>query len=525
MRQLGALCSLISAVGLCLLCHTVSAQLTIRRNSQDCIYPTVAAGAERLWPTSAYLPRGNSIRRISGGFLVDSTAGFSIEYYSTYKVITNKLANEKYLMYHCGTGIPNPLPAGVTKVFQGPLTSASVADATAADFMTQMLVMDRVSFASELAVSGCLQAISACGYIAPSGQDTTGSPIRSSVDSFWEWGFGPSADTMSISFNAPAATKPLDRVKWGAYVGAFFNKEFTANALYTDVRRAYTSLRRSALAQRGDPPLVCWAYKDWNNNYAMSYSKYKVEYVLDAGGVMYDQEALKQFGMVPDPPTSTTNLVFKTDGSVDNVASKWAGVLSQCDVIIDESWVMSTGGLTAMDGDNPDGFLQTYKIQAYASQIPAVTNKAVYSLAGTTGVPITRGNSPLKGYVGLDWFESGVSRAEVVLRDLVKVIRPNTRNSQLNGWQLKYLLRLDGVQQQQRVPAVCNLSTAKLINCQRSRTFAARICPNMVRNCGTGAVEYPAMDKRCEAVTLQGQVRRSNAIKNPGQPDCAARSP
>jgi hypothetical protein len=45
--------------------------------------------------------------------------------------------------------------------------------------------------------------------------------------------------------------------------------------------------------------------------------------------VMYDQEALKQFGMVPDPPTSTTNLVFKTDGSVDNVAAKWAGVLSQ----------------------------------------------------------------------------------------------------------------------------------------------------------------------------------------------------
>jgi hypothetical protein len=45
------------------------------------------------------------------------------------------------------------------------------------------------------------------------------------------------------------------------------------------------------------------------------------------------------------------------------------------------------------------------------------------------------------------------------------------------------------------------------------------------RNCETGAVEYPAMDKRCEAVTLQGQVRRANALKNPGQPDCAARAP
>lgn len=76
--------------------------------------------------------------------------------------------------------------------------------------------------------------------------------------------------------------------------------------------------------------------------------------------------------------------------------------------------MQSTGGLTEMDAVNPAGFLQTYKIEAYASQITAVTSKAVYSLAGTTGVPITRGNSPIKGYVGLDWFESGVSRADVV---------------------------------------------------------------------------------------------------------------
>lgn len=79
--------------------------------------------------------------------------------------------------------------------------------------------------------------------------------------------------------SAPSATKPLDRVKWAAYLGAFFNKEYAANALYNEVRRSYTSLRRSALAQRGDPPLVCWVYRDWNNHYAMSYSAYKVEYV------------------------------------------------------------------------------------------------------------------------------------------------------------------------------------------------------------------------------------------------------
>jgi hypothetical protein len=68
-------------------------------------------------------------------------------------------------------------------------------------------------------------------------------------------------------------------VKWVAYIGALFNKEFAANALYNLVRTNYMRLRRSALAQRGTPPTVCWVYKDWDGDYAMSYSKYKVEYV------------------------------------------------------------------------------------------------------------------------------------------------------------------------------------------------------------------------------------------------------
>lgn len=45
--------------------------------------------------------------------------------------------------------------------------------------------------------------------------------------------------------------------------------------------------------------------------------------------MMYDQDTLKKFGMVADPPGSTTNLVFKTDGSVEDVSAKWAGLLSQ----------------------------------------------------------------------------------------------------------------------------------------------------------------------------------------------------
>jgi hypothetical protein len=46
-----------------------------------------------------------------------------------------------------------------------------------------------------------------------------------------------------------------------------------------------------------------------------------------------------------------------------------------------------------------------------------------------------------------------------VLRDLVTVIRPSVQNSLLTGWKRRFLLRLDGVQQQVQTPAICNLAT------------------------------------------------------------------
>lgn len=90
--------------------------------------------------------------------------------------------------------------------------------------------------------------------------------------------------------------------------------------------------------------------------------------------------------------------------------------LLQCAVIIDESFVMSTGGLTEMDATNPDGFVQTHNVKFYADnlQIPAVTAKNVYSLAGTIGQTVTRQGSPVLGYMALYWFERGQSRCDEV---------------------------------------------------------------------------------------------------------------
>lgn len=68
-------------------------------------------------------------------------------------------------------------------------------------------------------------------------------------------------------------------------MSAFFNKETAASALYTTIRDNYVGLRQAALAVRGAAPLVCWVYKDWEGDFAMSFASYKMEYVMVSGRV------------------------------------------------------------------------------------------------------------------------------------------------------------------------------------------------------------------------------------------------
>lgn len=80
--------------------------------------------------------------------------------------------------------------------------------------------------------------------------------------------------------SAPSATKPLERLKWIAYIAAFYNKEYAANAVYNTVRASYLALRRDVLLTAApQTPLVCWVYKDWDGDFAMSFAQYKVEYI------------------------------------------------------------------------------------------------------------------------------------------------------------------------------------------------------------------------------------------------------
>jgi hypothetical protein len=74
---------------------------------------------------------------------VVSARGFQVQYFNTYKVVTNSIVNETYVLYQCGSLPPpvNEVPAG-SKFFSVPLTSVAVPETVPNGFM----VIDSFSF-------------------------------------------------------------------------------------------------------------------------------------------------------------------------------------------------------------------------------------------------------------------------------------------------------------------------------------------------------------------------------------------
>jgi hypothetical protein len=375
----------------------------------------------------------------------------------------------------------------------------SADDTSGADFIKQLNLMDRIAFASELAVSNCLQNITDAGYIAPDPHSNSAAAddISDKVDAFIT--YGDMDNPKAIAFLANGAETPLLRSEWFKYAGLFFNKDVEANLLYSSIRNIYNTLIRAAATaatSSGTPkPVVLWIYKGWNADFVVSYPLFKRTYIQHAGGVLLSNATLSSLGM--------TRMSDQVSWSIPQLyTDKWAQVLAQADIIIDETYEFSNGNFIRMES-----FLAAHQItSAAAAGIKAITNRRVYSLGGTTGQPITRAGSPNIGTVGLDWFERGTTRCDEAIRDFIKVITPSTPN--VATWKLKWLLQLDydtnlNRPKPLRISSVCTSSTAKLDQFKKRVTYAIRVCPNAVRDCTSGKMTYPPLVQRCAAVSTQ----------------------
>ncbi|KIZ07558.1 hypothetical protein MNEG_0395 [Monoraphidium neglectum] len=450
---------------------------------------------------------------------------FSITYYGTWKLVTNLVVNETYVLYQCGT--PNPVDLGVapkdTKTFQIPLHSLAVPDTTALALVGQSVLklQDRVVGAPSYCTDACGQVIATkCGFKADPDPFTFKVPGNilgvsdALLDTF------PNGDPKSIIISAPG-TSPAIRPQWLKFIGAFFNREGVASNSADTRMRNY--LRKAKLARAAAPdnkPKVIWIssmdiFKDWGYpadgiQYVIFGTRFKKSYVEDAGGVLLDGKSLlgKYDKSIVDKE------LFSADDQYKNVAinpkadamkarQAFLEVLSQADVVVDETYFIRPVNAPSMDAllarytpslDSPA------RIQfADVAKIPAFANQKV----------VTVGKRLSNDLTGSDWFESAVIETDRVLDDFITIITPQAQQQAITT---KWLQRLG----KEAVTPVRLSSCSAIKSCTRGNPGS--VCANAYYRCKDGTLNPGQRLSHCNpqpSCTIKCQ-----CCANPGATNC-----
>lgn len=405
----------------------------IRPENADCVSAsTLASGTTQLYP-SEYQLEGDSTINGSDYTKVSTDAGFTVTYYSTYKVVNNTEAGEVYVLCQCGSTCPSAslFPEG-TKFFLIPLVAVSVTQTVPFAFLNMLGVEDRVQSVSALTVAPCGQKLVACNRTAPdafSGQLDNATYLATYVEPFTDGLLLSSASNISTGFSFSAATAPgsLNRAEWIKFLGAFFNKEKEASDIYDAIEASYNSTRdaaaKAAAASNSKKPVVAWisAFEfAGESNYQISFAPYKAALVADAGGQMLNQTAVTSIPDVAYPDSfGSPNAVFGWNTTNYNVTfptqqaaqAAFVQALQQADVLVDETYTMNPLAY------NYTTFLEGFNISAAQAQtIPA--------LSGPTP-RVVRVDGLISVDGSLDWFEGAIARPDKVLADLYRVLYPS----------------------------------------------------------------------------------------------------
>lgn len=309
------------------------------------------------------------------------------------------------MLYQCGTAPPTGgrIPSDA-KMFEIPLTSVAVADTTFIGFMDALEIHDRAAFASQYATSPCFQVLTSnkCGKVAQDpGSDFADKELVAAQEDLVDAIIGSSASKhpKTIAFTATADPSVLKRAEWVKFVSVFFNKEVEANRFYDGVKSFWNKRK---ISSNGDGPVVAWMnFQDFAGpELVLHFTPYKVEYIKAAGGRTLDKKAIdKAAGW------EATSSGYK---SVDIDAAKKSLVelLKTVDIVIDETYAQDNAAYTLSK------FKSTYGIkEGTEKDFPFLTNKKVFRL--------DRRVSPGGFGDGLDWFETPVSRPDLVLQDFL----------------------------------------------------------------------------------------------------------
>jgi len=200
---------------------------------------------------------------------VDGAELIAIEYGSNYKVVTEKMSKELYVLTQCGTTKPSQTELAdvlgrhvnyKVKHFTIPLQVASSSSTVHLAFFKALGVQDRIKHVSEYASGPCWQKALGCGAKFESGNATLGAAQISEVEAhFMDCTSSSDCDNVNneakgVHFSATQDPAPLQSAEHIKFMAAFFNKEELASQLFSTTLASYTS----AAVVVSPKPLVAW---------------------------------------------------------------------------------------------------------------------------------------------------------------------------------------------------------------------------------------------------------------------------
>jgi hypothetical protein len=409
---------------------------------------------------------------------VINSQGFSVDYYNSYKIVTNKIANETYVLYQCGTPPPaaDVIPAGA-KVFQIPLTSISAPETVPYAFLEILGVDDRVNDVSPYVTSACGQKIKECGKVGPDALALDNNTmLEETVGASTDGLLTSAAYSYPKSFAFSAAQDPgvLNRIEWIKILGTFFNLDKYASTVYDTIVEEYNQVKVNATkaGEGKDAPVIAWASHylyDTDESYQLSFAPYKNELTTDAGAAVLDFEALSKFPGVRVSEFSNTTLEFAWDGkktgsfsTKEEAKAAFLKALSSVGAVVDETYTDDSAKY------NLAAFQKEYNFtDSDLQDMPWFTNKLIFREDGL----ISETN-------GVDWFEGALARPDQELSDVLRIVTAARDPTAPLPQDYKWLHQIE------EAPHVINSD-----ECERLSSCTAEptpICP-FVAVCGDGS--------------------------------------
>ncbi|CAG8563044.1 9440_t:CDS:2 [Paraglomus brasilianum] len=320
---------------------------------------------------------------------------FQVSYHNSFKVVTNALTNETYVL-HCTTTSPSGVgvPANVKAYIQVPVNNTAVTDIGAIGFLKAIGVEKTVLYATnpENVTSACLQQTisnaSFTGTDAQLGQVGvvfTNTPANT-----------PKYVTLSLNDDM-SPLKKADRVK---LVSLFFDLEDAANTYYNSTQATYACHAQNAKIslQNKKKKSIAWVGYD-GSAYNIIANAYYTNLTQNAGAIPFTTKT-----------TTYTNLnefqtaVFDVDFLIDltyfdpNQLS-WS------------NWLKLFGYFQTGDDDVPD----------------FINEKRVYRIGGLVNP---------SGHE--DWFENADAMPDVAIKDLISIQYPLYVKGYRPNWLLQF---------------------------------------------------------------------------------------